>query len=57
MLQDAAKVAVGVVVEADLDDVQVADHASKVVVMADVHLVTKDVDAVSMVETVDVVVG
>lgn len=60
--------AVGFVVEADLDEVEIEGGAHKAVVVADVHLVTKDVDVVvlvgtdfveviSMVKVLDAVIG
>jgi hypothetical protein len=51
MIHDFAKVTVGVIVEADLDDVEIAGGASKVVVVATVHSVTEDVVVVVLVNT------
>jgi hypothetical protein len=51
MLLDFAEVAMGVVVEADRDNVEAADCRIKVVIVANVHLVKEDRDVVVLVST------
>lgn len=53
MVFDFTKVTVGVVVEADLDAIEVADGTNKVV--ANVQLVTEEIVATAFVEAVSVV--